>query len=359
MRTTTIFVAIALFAGSTACGYDYEPSEGNEGESTELSGLVIDFQGGSAITEKPNVSVMGLEPEPSVTVNEAEFEMRGVPPNSAFYLVAESSPTYRKTYSPLIQVGESTPQELEAFAIAENYLETLATAAGTTLTPEVAIVIAQVRNEAGQPAAGVSRDELIIAGQTAPTATILLDADKRPNAALTAISSSGYVAFYGVTPGQLSIAARQGSDYAVESALIPAEAGAVSVAEIELKEATDVDLPQNVSFAGAVVPAFAARFCTNCHGAAEPIDDDAPTPPLPAGGLPLAGDVELIYEAITTTVGTPRINRQVPEQSILLTLPLPDPPGMPDGHPVDVFSGPTDAAYLTILAWIREGARLN
>jgi hypothetical protein len=105
-----------------------------------------------------------------------------------------------------------------------------------------------------------------------------------------------------------------------------------------------------VSFSGAVIPIFEKRACQSCHSG-NGIGKDL-------GNLTLDGSAQLMYRELTKEISpdfmTVRVNLKAPEQSLLLTLPGPE----PDKHPVTIWEH-TDPDYLTILNWIREGAQQN
>lgn len=65
---------------------------------------------------------------------------------------------------------------------------------------------------------------------------------------------------------------------------------------------------------------------------------------------------ELNDPAVTSTT-FPRLDLAVPEKSLVRTMPSAESP--PDAHPNVTFTGPNDPDYLTILVWIREGAKQN
>jgi len=122
----------------------------------------------------------------------------------------------------------------------------------------------------------------------------------------------------------------------------------VTIAEGKVARGAPI-LPSNVSFAAQVVPIFAARGCAVCHSGGGPGKDQA--------GLTLGGGDNLIYRELVEERAGIRVNRAMPEKSLVLTMPSAEDP--PDGHPTIVFAGPRDPDYLKLLVWIREGAKQN
>jgi ribonuclease BN (tRNA processing enzyme) len=91
----------------------------------------------------------------------------------------------------------------------------------------------------------------------------------------------------------------------------------------------------------------------NCHSGNGPGKD--------LGNLTLNGGAPKVYTELTVEIspnfGTTRVDKTTPEKSLVLTMPSAESP--PDPHPNVTFTGPTDADYMTILAWIKEGAKNN
>jgi hypothetical protein len=108
-----------------------------------------------------------------------------------------------------------------------------------------------------------------------------------------------------------------------------------------------------VSFVNQVVPIFTKRGCYNCHSG----NGDGRR----LGDLVLDGAVQKIFAALTTDISpnfmVTRVNKAMPEKSLVLTMPSFETP--PDAHPTVVFTGPTDPDYVTILDWIKQGATFN
>jgi hypothetical protein len=66
--------------------------------------------------------------------------------------------------------------------------------------------------------------------------------------------------------------------------------------------------------------------------------------------------VQKVYKELVVEDPT-RVTTATPEKSLVLTMPSAETPS--DAHPNVTFTGPTDPDYLTILVWIREGAKNN
>ena len=74
----------------------------------------------------------------------------------------------------------------------------------------------------------------------------------------------------------------------------------------------------------------------------------------------LGGALGLALVALVSAVWRkplPPALARAPETSLVLTMPSAESPS--DGHPNVTFTGPQDPDYIKILAWLREGAKLN
>jgi len=138
----------------------------------------------------------------------------------------------------------------------------------------------------------------------------------------------------------------------MEMALSPVAPAAATIADVKITDGANV-LPTNVSFSQQVRPIFQLRGCEACHAGNGTGRD--------LGNLSLQGSASLIYrelvEELALTAGPKRVDLQMPEQSLVLTMPSAEDP--PDRHPNITFTGPNDPDYQLILVWIREGARNN
>ena len=108
-----------------------------------------------------------------------------------------------------------------------------------------------------------------------------------------------------------------------------------------------------MSFSSQVLPIFVKRGCVNCHA------DDGPGKEL--GGLTLKGPAAKVFPELTVEISPnfakTRVDKVTPGKSLVLTMPSAESP--PDPHPNVTLTGPTDPDYLTLLAWIKEGAKNN
>lgn len=341
--------------------YDEVPERPGAGEARKVSGAAADLATGAAVAEGLALTVLGLEPAPTPQIEESQFELE-VPGNSAFYLRATAGEEYYPTYSPLLEVAEEDLTGVSAPLVSRAFIEELVAGAAIEAAPGTAIVIARVIDEGGTATAGIAAEMFELNGAQPPRPPLFLDAEMKIDAPATTTSTSGYAVFFDVPEGQVTIAAPVGAGATLTVPLTPAEPGSVSV--VDAVYATgEGTRPSTVSFSQQVLPIFASRACTTCHSElVVPTEEDPVVVPAD-GNLDLATAPSIIYDQVAVQISPryreARINKLVPADSMLIALPLPDAPGLPDNHPIDVFTGPADPDYQTILVWIEEGALNN
>ncbi len=349
MTCRVVFVALSFAvaaAASGACAND--ASEGRLGGSLSVSGTVHDFQDGAEVMGAASVSATALSPLPTITVEGASFTLDGVLENSAFQLLASVPTTHRATYSQLIEVKSDDVDGIEVRTVSEQFLASLAT--GFSVTPSAAngILLMHLVDDAGNPKAGVTGSNLVLADAAGAIGPKFLDANMMPATQATATSASGWAVFFEVPPGVTSLGLAANATVTLEMASSPIGAGAVTIADVKVVDGAPPALPTNVSFTQQVFPIFTKRGCVACHTGSGPGKD--------LGGLMLDGGSNLAYKELTQE-NPQRAKTTNPETSLVLTMPSAESP--PDAHPNVTFTGPSDPDYVTILVWLREGAKLN
>jgi hypothetical protein len=331
--------ALALASGCSF-GSDGDSSGEPDGGSLSVTGTLVDFQSGVAITATAGLSTSGLLPAPELDLDGAAFDVSGIPANSAFQLLTTAPPTYRATFSPVITVGEENLTGISTPVVSEAFLAQLATAFGVVPTAARGILLARVVDGAGAPKAGVSATSFSLKG-TGISPAKFLDMSLVAAPAATVTSSSGWVVFFEVPTGVAELTQAAAATVTLEMANSPINPGTVTIAEIKV---TDGAPPKftNVSFSTQILPIFAARGCTACHGGKG------------SGGLTLNGGK--VYKELLTEDPT-RVRVTAPEQSLLLTMPSREDP--PDRHPNVTFASANDPDFQKIYVWIKEGAKEN
>lgn len=343
MRWNPLFLALGLAACTSSGG-------GGDGNGLRVSGVVRDFVTGEPVSGSISVSTHGLSPEPTVTVGGAEYALEGVTANSVFNVLAGAAPTYRSTYADAIIVEEDDLWDQDVSVLSETYLASLASSFGVQPSAANGVLLAHAVDGNGAGLAGVPAAAFV-----APDGAIgpfFLDASLAPAPALDATSSSGWVVFFEVPAGVVGLSAADGSGYTLDMTVAPIAPAAATLATVHVT-AGETTLPSNVSFSNDVVSVFQRRGCAACHSGSGPGKDLA--------NLTLDGGNNLVYRELHDTAVTsttePRVNLASPEDSLVLTMPSAESPA--DPHPNVTFTGPLDPDYLTILVWIREGARQN
>lgn len=345
-------LCIAISLTVSSCVFSSESAGDDEplGGSRIVEGSVVDFESGQPVTGAASVSTSGLVPEPMVTTQAAAFTIKGVPDNSAFQILA-SAPAHRPTFSPAVIVGTDDVREARALTVGDTFISTLATGFGVTPSAGRGILLARVVDAAGQPKAGVAAANFALSS-TGASAPRFLNATRAPAPTATATSASGWVVFFEVAPGVVSLGLAGGATVTLDMPISPVNAGAVTIVDIKAVDGAPV-LPKNVSFANQIVPIFrplgeGGRGCAACHSG-NGIGRDL-------GGLTLDASANLIYKELTQEDPL-RVQLAAPEKSELLTYPSREDP--PDRHPNVTFTSSLDPDYLKILVWIREGAKDN
>jgi len=364
-RTTALFLAL-LIGMAAACGDDdadvpagstAATGGGPQGgappiDELAVSGTVVDFADGAAISSSATISVNGLNPPPTISVTGAEFEISGIAPHSVFQILAGAPPDYRNTYGDAVEVTDADVTGVQARVVSEAFLTQLVTAFGVTPAAGTGIVIGRTVDANGAPQSGVQGSAFQINDTTTPGTPYFLDDAMQPDVMLTATSASGYVVFYDVPPGLASFGAAPGNNITISSANAAVAATAVTLAELSVSSG-ELMLPTNVSFAMDVVPIFDKRGCTNCHSG-NSIGADL-------GDLALNSGDNKVYKELTEELSPThmvlRVDLMTPEQSLVLTMPSFENPA--DRHPNVTFPSASDADYLTLLGWITEGAKEN
>jgi hypothetical protein len=342
MRRNHLLPTLLLAVPLCACG-----SGGGDDDAAGLyvAGDVIDFQSGDPLTGSVSVSTQGLSPAPYTTIDGSVYVLDNVTSHSVFYALAAAPPTHRSTYGAAIEIADEPLDGVDLAVLSETYLAGLADAFGVTPTAARGVLLARAVDGDGEPLAGVGAAAFV--GPLDATGPFFLDAELAAAPAATETSASGWVVFFEVEPGLVSVVADVGSGFSMTMPQSPIAPAAATLATVEVDEG-ETALPSNVSFATDVISVFERRGCANCHSGSGPGRD--------LGNLTLDGSSNLIYRELREEDAL-RVNLESPEDSLLLTMPSATDPA--DSHPNVTFSGPLDPDYLTVLVWIREGARDN
>ena len=343
MRSYWLSLALAAVGCSSVSNSGGD--DGPLGGSRTVMGSVVDFKTGTAISGAASVSTAGLLPPPQITANGADFTLEGIPDNSAFQILASSS-DHRPTYGQSVIVVDHDLSDVKAVTLSESYLASLASGFGVSPTAANGIVLVHLVDGNGAAKAGVTGSNIVLKGTT--SGPHFLDANLIADKNATQSSASGYAVFFEVAPGLTTLGQAVNATATLEMAASPVGAGAVTIADIKVTDGPPTGLPKNVSFATQVAPIFSRRGCIACHSG------NGPGKAL--GGLQLDGGNQKIWNELVTET-TYRVVLATPETSKVLTMPSAENP--PDAHPNITFTGPQDKDYLTILVWIREGAKNN
>ena len=340
---------LASLAGlALIAGCSFEGGEGDPlGGALDVTGTVVDFRSGEPVTEGVRISTSGLAAATKLVIDGARFTLTGVPKNSAFQLLVTAS-DHRSTFSVTLVVEEEDLEEVKLPVVSGSFIDDLARAFTTAPNPQRGVLLARVVDASGAPKAGVSAGNFALtAASSGALAPKFLAANLTAAPTAIATTESGWVAFFDVGPGVVSLAQAATATVTLDMAISPINAGAVTLAEIV---ATDGAPPKltNISFANQIVPIFTARGCVACHSGGGPGKD--------LGGLTLTGPASKIYKELLEEDLT-RVRAGMPEMSLLLTMPSREAP--PDRHPNVTFTSTADLDFQKIYVWIKEGAKEN
>ncbi len=334
--------ALAAVAALPAC--DFSGSDGDDGPlggSFSVTGDVVDFYTREAVAGA-SLSTSGLLPPPRVTVAGASFGISDVPANSAFQIAASAPPTYRTTFSASVIVEEDDLEDVDVPVVSAQLVSQLVADFGVTTSGEKGILLARVIGADGKPRTNVAAASFLLAG----AAPRFLNADMRGGTA-TATTASGWVAFFELTPGVVSLDQAATATVTLEMPTAPIAASAVTLAEIKVSDGAPPML-SNVSFSGQVIPVFTARGCVACHSKSGEGKD--------LGGLDLGGGAAKVYKELLEEDPT-RVVPGMPELSLLISMPSRESP--PDRHPNTTFTSASDPDFQKLYVWIKEGAKEN
>lgn len=335
------FAAIAIGCGNDSGGGDDAPLGG----SLTVTGDVVDFQNEATVSTGVSVTASGITPPPMISAQGSMFTITEVPENSVFQILA-SAMDYRPTFSEVVEVKSDDISGVKARVVKASYIDGIAAAFGITPTAAKGIVIVKLVDANGMPRANIPGAQLILAGSTMGPFFV----DAQGNAAVGAQMStaSGYAIWFECMPGITEAGQAAAATITVDMATSPVAGGHITLALAKVTDGAPAPLPTNISFSGMVLPIFSARGCKACHGANGPGSD--------LGGLDMNGGANKVYAELVEERPGIRVNKAMPEMSLLLIKPLLE---TPPNHQTATFQNTQDPDYAKILAWIKEGAKNN
>lgn len=311
-----------------------------------VTGKVVDFVSGQAVSGSASISTAGLSPAPIVVVQGTDFSIDDVPANSVFNVEAAVPPSYAPTSGSVTVLEEDAV--VEVAVVPRTFLTQAATAFSVVPSASRGMLLVQLVSEAGLPRSQVAAASLSFYGDADVRGPFFLSESLAPSAGATATAGKGWVMYLEIDPGLVGMRAAAGANLTIDMPESPITAGAVTVVRATVTDGALV-VPKNVSFSQTVLPIFARRGCNSCHAAGN-------GPGRQQGGLTLNDDASKVYrELVEERVG--RVNVAMPDRSTLLTYPSRETP--PDSHPNVTFTSPADPDYQKLRAWIAEGAKNN
>ena len=362
MKNARVLFSLLLTGalGLAACGDSDEDPAADGIPTFSISGSVLDFATGDPLDGQASITTDGLSPAPGISTEAATFTISNVPLHSVFQILASSPPDYRSTYNPAVSVTEDDIKGLELLAVSEAYITSLGAEFNITPDAGTGILIGQLVDGDGNPLAGVPGTAFDL--DAAIAGPFFLAADRSPDVNLAESSASGYFVLYHIPEGLTRVTSKD-QNFEMSMVDTPMASTAITLAEVVVggEPASGGGdggggprpIPDVVSFANDVGPAFLRRGCDACHNGGG-IGKDL-------GGLHLNGDPNKMFREVAEETslrhGTLRVDTVNPANSLLLTMPSREDP--PDVHPNVTFASPDDPDYLLILKWIEQGALQN
>nr|MBA3539178.1 hypothetical protein [Deltaproteobacteria bacterium] len=343
-RLLPLLVACTV-ACTVACSF--EGSSRPPGGALTVRGEVVNFPDSAAITGQATVNATALIPAPAIAVTGTSFEVEGILEHSIFDLAVTVAPTHRTTYNQ-VTVVSTEELGLEAFAVSEAFVQKLVAAFGAT-TATKGILFAHLVDDGGAGKAGIAASELALgAGTSGP---FFLDANLEPAPGATMTSASGWVIYFEVPPGVVSLAAASTTTVTLDMPTSLVGAASVTLAEVVVTPGAPMPLPTNIAFETQILPIFDRRGCGDCHSKNGDGSQEA--------GLTLATNssnaADIVFAELVTERPNIRVVPAAPETSLVLTMPSREVPA--DRHPNVTFANALDPDYRLLFAWIMEGAR--
>ena len=349
LRSSFLLCAVSLsLLTSVSCG-----GGGEEEEDTtyNVTGTVIDYSTGQALSGTATITTEGIDPAPTIAIDGAKFTISEVPKNTTFTLVIGNNTEHQTKHTVMVGTANAT---IDPVHVPQSYIDDLAGDVAVTPSLNQGIVIVQVVDLQGNPESGVGREQFDILGDLDADDIYFIDSDGTLNDGLDETQDNGKFVLFNVPPGSLEIAA---VDLAKDKITFEATvtAGTTVVADLVFEP---------FSFAAHIVPFFSR--CSGCHRERTPERD-------PAANMSLVGTPSEIHGELMADATEPgeRVNTSNGQAatSLLLRKPLsPNEDGVPDDGIDDGglphtggthYSGLNDTMYRTILAWIVDGAPNN
>ena len=335
----------AFVVAAVGCGGDDSGGDTPLGGSLTVTGDVVDFQNGAAVSTGVSVTAAGITPPPTIMSTGSMFTITQVPENSVFQIKA-SAMDYRPTFSEVVSVTTSDVNGVKARVVKGSYLDALATAFGVTPTAAKGVVMVKLVDANGNPRAGIAATQLLLPG--AGAGPFFLDANLNAGVGAQMTTASGYAVWFEVAEGTSEATQSAAATVTVDMAASPVAAASVTLAIAKVTDGAPSPKPTNVSFSGQILPIFTNRGCLACHGASGPGSD--------LGGLDLNGGANKVYGELVMEKPNIRVNKTMPAMSLVLSKPLAE---QPPNHQTATFQNTNDPDYVKLIVWITEGAKAN
>ena len=325
----------------TILGLAFFACGGDGGDEYEVTGKVIDFSTGAAMTTTVTITVENIDPQPVITVDGANFTISEIPESTTFVVVIGDSNGHQTRHDVTVNTADVT---LDPVHVPKAFLDQAAQAFGVLAAGNQGIAIFRAVDNQGNPIAGIDESEFKLPDGFVGTIHFLNDQGV-PDAELTATSDSGLFIVFNIPAGTFVITPVNDDTckYVITMDQLTAVAGVVSVADITVQVP-----PENVSFVNDVIPVF-TPCAQACHSAA---NNRGEMNLQTQGGIynELTGETPDKEDEAYTRRATKRDN--VAGDALILRKPL----GQLNHGGNDIFTGQDDPNYCILYTWIEEGA---
>lgn len=324
---------------------------GADPQGLNVTGVVRDYNNLDVLAQATLTTEGLLTPLQATSGGDGSFVLANVPPGSTFY-VSASVTNYQPTRQEPIAVADASVQR-DVYLASQPFVQRQYTTVGVAQTAGLGFLAAELRLDDGMPLEGVAAQDIALVdavdqpvgdgpyffgpgGDIGPTADIDVT---------VAINGRARVAYLNIPPGQhtLRVPYVDGDGNAqvyevpirifADSSTLGATGMSGGTAAADVTFVEDVyPILQRASAGGDA--------CADCHRAAGS---------MAAFQFDLPPDV--VYQEMIARPGV--VELAVPAASSLLTKPAyEDPPNHPNATWLDALN----ASYVTVMAWIVEGA---
>lgn len=326
-----------------------------EAEGQKVSGVAKDYFGGDPLADA-TIETDGVTPAMlASSLADGTYALEGVPVGSKIYLSArKTTPLYRPTRNTSTNVADADVVQ-DVFLLSDADVKRQYTTLGKTPLAGTSFLTAEMKSGNGAPLENITLDKVtLVDANDQPVQGVLgpyfFGAAGDIDPALTTATAFGgrsRVAFLDVPPGSFSLKVAETAQL-IHVAPVTSSADGAVLALVGGMGGGGGGNPANPAFATDIYPrlqkaSLGGLGCANCH-----------TNGGSGGVLRYDDPAAMVLSNMQQRPGV--IDLATPENSLLLTKPLYEPPPALQNHPNATFLDINDPDYKLILLWIQQGA---